>query len=166
MSGEIAVKAFGKLNVYYIKQDNEENDDESNIRLDIGKLEKSYKDLEENLKQKKNQVTTMEKEIRKLSSLPSMEDLIKEKQILNDSVVELTDEVYKLTARPSDDVQVSVEETKNIDVSYEKNLSAYRKRKRICMDIVDNIMDGYPKSKKKLIEEIGIETDDQVGFKI
>lgn len=75
------------------------------IRLDIGKLENSYKDLEENLKQKKIQIASNEKEIRKLISLPSMEDLIKEKQILNDTVVELTDEVYKLSARP-DDVQV------------------------------------------------------------
>lgn len=76
-------------------------------RLDIGKLENSYRDLEENLKQKKSQVTSMEKEIRKLNSLPSMEDLIKEKQNLNDAIVELTDEVFKLSALP-DDVQVSV----------------------------------------------------------
>lgn len=75
------------------------------IRLDIGKLENSYKDLEENLKQKKSQVTSMEKEIRKLTSLPSMEDLIKEKQILVAAVAELTDEVYQLSACP-DDVQV------------------------------------------------------------
>lgn len=34
------------------------------------------------------------------------------------------------------------------------------------MDIVDSIMDGYPKSKKKLVEDIGMETDDQAGFKL
>lgn len=75
------------------------------IRLDIGKLENGYKDLEENLKQKKSQITSMEKEIRKLNAMPSMEDLIKEKRDLNDAIVELTDQVYKLSA-PPDDVQV------------------------------------------------------------
>lgn len=34
------------------------------------------------------------------------------------------------------------------------------------MDIIDNVMEGYPKSKKKLLEDIGIETDVQVGFQI
>lgn len=75
------------------------------IRLDIGKLENGYKDLEENLKQKKSQITSMEKEIRKLNAMPSMEDLIKEKRDLNDAIVELTDQVYKLSAPPND-VQV------------------------------------------------------------
>lgn len=56
--------------------------------------------------------------------------------------------------------------SKLIDADYEKYLSSYRKRKRICMDIVDNIMEGCSKPKKKLVDEIGIETDDQVGFKI
>ena len=31
------------------------------------------------------------------------------------------------------------------------------------MSIVDAIMEGYPRSKKELLEEIGIETDEDVG---
>lgn len=43
---------------------------------------------------------------------------------------------------------------------------AYRKRKRMCNDMVDAIMEGYPKTKKALIADIGLETDEEVGFNV
>ena len=42
----------------------------------------------------------------------------------------------------------------------------WRKRKRICMNIVDAILENYPKSKKVLFEEIGLETEEDLGIKI
>ena len=40
----------------------------------------------------------------------------------------------------------------------EKSTRELRKRKRICLDILDNILEGgYPKPKKALYDEIGIE---------
>lgn len=48
----------------------------------------------------------------------------------------------------------------------DKNLQEYRKRKRLCNDMIDGIMEGYPKPKKKLIEDTEIETDEAVGFDI
>ncbi|KAJ8928872.1 hypothetical protein NQ314_018493 [Rhamnusium bicolor] len=49
---------------------------------------------------------------------------------------------------------------------YEKYLSDYKKRKRICMDVVNSILENYSKSKKHLFEDIGIETDEDVGFSL
>lgn len=49
---------------------------------------------------------------------------------------------------------------------HEAAVSLYRKRKRMCTDILDAILESYPHSRKKLYEEIGIETDESVGFKL
>ena len=42
----------------------------------------------------------------------------------------------------------------------------YLKRKRMCMNIIDGIMEGFPKTKQKLMEDIEIETDEATGFKL
>ena len=34
----------------------------------------------------------------------------------------------------------------------------------MCTDMLDAIMEGYPKTKKALIADIGLETDEEVGF--
>jgi 26S proteasome regulatory subunit (ATPase 3-interacting protein) len=42
----------------------------------------------------------------------------------------------------------------------------WRKRKRISNDILNAILENYPKNKKTLFEEIVIETDEDVGASI
>lgn len=42
----------------------------------------------------------------------------------------------------------------------------WRKRRRMAMDILDAILEGYPKKKKDLFDDIGIETDEDVGVKL
>ena len=39
----------------------------------------------------------------------------------------------------------------------------WRKRKRMATEILDSILESWPKSKKSLYEEIGVETDESVG---
>lgn len=55
-------------------------------------------------------------------------------------------------------------ELKAVEQKYEKYLNAYKKRKRLCKDMIDTIMESYPGTQKKLVDDIGIETDEDVGF--
>ena len=50
----------------------------------------------------------------------------------------------------------------NIDLS----LQEWRKRKRSCMEVVNSILENYPKSKKILLEDIGVETDEDAGVSL
>lgn len=50
--------------------------------------------------------------------------------------------------------------------NHSEAVALYKKRKRMCTDILDAILENYPHSKNKLYEEIGIETDESVGFKL
>jgi len=45
----------------------------------------------------------------------------------------------------------------------ERCMKEWRKRKRIALDIVNAVLEGYPKGKKALFEEVGVETDEDVG---
>lgn len=48
----------------------------------------------------------------------------------------------------------------------DKKLQEFYKRKRLSLNMIDAIMEGYPKSKQKLIEDTEIETDEAAGFDI
>ena len=46
---------------------------------------------------------------------------------------------------------------------HETNTGQWRKRKRMATEILDSILESWPKSKKSLYDEIGVETDESVG---
>ncbi|KAJ8979465.1 hypothetical protein NQ317_002815 [Molorchus minor] len=63
-------------------------------------------------------------------------------------------------------IEICPKEKIETEKGYERYLDQYRKRKRMCMDILDSILENYPKSKKHLFDEIGIETDEDAGFSV
>jgi 26S proteasome regulatory subunit, ATPase 3, interacting protein len=77
------------------------------------------------------------------------------------SVQKLRDQikVYK-----SKNTTIDPAEQKKVEKQYEKYATAYRKRKRMCTDMLDAILEGYPKTKKHLLEEVGVETDEDAKF--
>lgn len=54
-------------------------------------------------------------------------------------------------------VKVSPTDFKKAQQVKEKSSTELRKRKRICLEILDQILENYPKNKKALYDEIGIE---------
>ena len=58
---------------------------------------------------------------------------------------------------------MSPEEKDRILANREKHLREWRKRKRMAVDACDAILEHYPKSKREFFEEVGIETDEDVG---
>ena len=36
----------------------------------------------------------------------------------------------------------------------------------MASDVLDSVLDGWPKSKQSLLEEIGVDTDESVGVSI
>lgn len=65
----------------------------------------------------------------------------------------------KLEEFSQNKVKVSAADFKKAQQLKEKSTTELRKRKRICLDILDQILENYPKSKKALLEEVGVETD-------
>lgn len=82
----------------------------------------------------------------------------------------MEEEVSRLKKKLSDlqenQVLISKEEKDKINSENEKMVKMWRKRRRMAMDILDAILEGYPKKKKDLFDDIGIETDEDVGVKL
>lgn len=72
----------------------------------------------------------------------------------------------KLSDLQENQVLISKEEKDKINSENEKMVKMWRKRRRMAMDILDAILEGYPKKKKDLFDDIGIETDEDVGVKL
>lgn len=62
--------------------------------------------------------------------------------------------------------QLDPEEFAQLQRARDKYRTEFVKRKRLCNDMIDAIMEGYPKSRHKLIEDTEIETDEAAGFNI
>jgi 26S proteasome regulatory subunit (ATPase 3-interacting protein) len=112
------------------------------------------KDVEKDLEKKSVQ-------LKKLQLLPTREEVLRRKKILEE---EIKDVQLKLESFQGKSYEKKDKE--KIEKEYGSVLKEYKKRKRLCTEMVEAIFENYPKSKKHLLQEIGIETDDSVGFQI
>lgn len=155
---KIKEKVYGKQKVYCIIQENDT--DPSKLQEDISQMDQKINDLQEKFTANDDRIKATESELKNFQNSLTTDEARAEKN-------RLTKEVEKLKAKLKDlqenSVPISAETKEKIEKEHEKNMKAYKKRKRICMDIVNSIMEGYPKKKKDLLEEVGIETDEEVG---
>nr|XP_021197460.2 homologous-pairing protein 2 homolog [Helicoverpa armigera] len=157
-AGKIKCKLYGKQKVYAAIQ--VDTVTEESDKTDYDAL---FKTLTQELADKTNALKTVEINLKNLTSTPT-----------TDSAKTTIDEIKNRTEATEKKLEilktstevVSVEEKKIIMTEHEKLLKEYRKRKRICSDMLDAVLEGYPKSKKTLIEELCIETDEMVNFKL
>ncbi|XP_075227681.1 homologous-pairing protein 2 homolog [Lycorma delicatula] len=155
--GKIREKTYGKQKVYSIVQPDEDDPQES----ELNEIETEVLNMSENLRTAELNLKSCESQLQELLSTPTTEEGKKKEELLNDIVEKLQN---KLKVLSENTIQVSSEEREMIKKEREKCVKEYRKRKRICMDIIDAILEGYPKDKKSLISELGIETDEDVNM--
>ena len=61
---------------------------------------------------------------------------------------------------------ITADDKAKIVKQHETSTAHWRKRKRMATDILDSVLESWPKTKKCLYEEIGVETDESVGVSI
>ncbi|KAF9423353.1 hypothetical protein HW555_001162 [Spodoptera exigua] len=157
-AGKIKCKLYGKQKVYAAIQTDSVKEDE-----DVTDYDALFKSLTQELADKTNTLKTIETNLKNLVSTPTT--TAAKTQI--DEIKNRTEAIVnKLEILKNSTEVVSVEEKKSILGGHEKMLKEYRKRKRICNDMLEAVLEGYPKSKKNLLEELCIETDEMVDFKL
>ncbi|CAG2245194.1 PSMC3IP [Mytilus edulis] len=99
------------------------------------------------------------------SQFPDVDDNeIKEMDV---EIVRLSELVQKLRSLNSsistEDAEKEVNSlNEDIYKMREKFVKEWRKRKRLTNDVLGAILEGYPKTKKQLYEDVGIETDEDL----
>lgn len=69
----------------------------------------------------------------------------------------------KLSDLTENRVLVSKEEQDSVKKESEGMTKQWRKRRRLALDMLDAILEGYSHTKVHLYEEIGVETDQDAG---
>ncbi|KAJ2941327.1 hypothetical protein O0L34_g3527 [Tuta absoluta] len=157
-SGKIKCKLYGKQKVYAaIQVDNVVGDD------DQEDYDTKIKTLTNNLSTKSEALKATEISLKTLTSAPTNTMAKAKIEELNNVIENLNKKLE--TLRNSTEV-ISAEDKKAILGEHDKLLREYRKRKRISSDMIEAIMEGYPKSKKCLLDELCVETDEMVNFKL
>jgi len=158
VDGKLIEKTYGKQKVYAINQ----NQFVSSVEDNIGQMDLKISTLTHEVTINEEAAIKAEKELKSIISSITTEEASKQ-------LIEVSEENKKLENKfqelSKNRVKVSTNDFKKVQQLKQKSVSEWRKRKRICVDMMDAILEGYPKGKKALIEEVGIELDED-GTKI
>ena len=112
---------------------------------------------------KNQELKQAEAKLKELQSQPTNAEAESQIAELESMVCNMEERLYKLSNEQN---LVTKEEKESISKNHELAIKEWRKRKRMCTNVIDAILESYPKSKKDFFEEVGIETDEDMGVKI
>ncbi|KAG8237066.1 hypothetical protein J437_LFUL005173 [Ladona fulva] len=153
-------KTYGKQKVYAYNQTRESANFDANsssdidgdierINSEVSKLEKEIKESEAKLSMVRASLTTADAE-RELSKITS-------------EVERLRGELKDIKSNPE---TVSSAEREKIISTHAKYVKEWRTRKNQCMQMVLTILENLPKNKVSFMQELGMETDEDVNVSI
>lgn len=157
---KIFEKTYGKQKIYCICQEQENiatnmDDELKGMDRHINTLTSELDEINKQLRAKTGKLQEQQKKM-------TVDEAISEKNKLEKEILALKEELksFEECSKP-----ISESERVKVCEEYHKYEKEYKRRKRIFQDIINQIMDNYPKSEKVLLGEIGVETDEDVGFK-
>ncbi|XP_072385858.1 homologous-pairing protein 2 homolog [Diabrotica undecimpunctata] len=157
---QVREKAYGKQKVYCIVQGTSES--ASNLREKLLEMDREINEINMKLKGVSEQYKTKSKLISDAKGKISLSSALHQKA----NIEQQTEEIKNKLNQYSGKELVCPQKKSQVLKEYEKFLKETKKRRRIGMDMLNAILENYPKTKKHLFEDIGIETDDDVGFSL
>ncbi|CAG8484879.1 11329_t:CDS:2 [Paraglomus occultum] len=150
--GEVTHKPYGKQSVYVINQNQFElpsSDDLASMDVKIDTLKTEIMEYTEKNKQ-------LQSVLNGLNNSLTNEQIKERLKTLED---ENKRNEERLNILRSGTKQVSSDDKKRIDASYEMNRKFWKQRKKLFDDIFKTLMEYIPQKPQEFIEEIGIEED-------
>lgn len=152
-------KAYGNQRVYCIVQ---QNVDLSNLEGNLKELDRKINEISAKLKSKDEELQVKISELKSLKTKMTADEATRSLNSLKNEIELLKEKIGNFSETEAE--PITPEYASKITTSYEKFLKLFKQRKRLCKEMTDAILEGYPKTKKQLLEEIGIETDEDAGF--
>jgi 26S proteasome regulatory subunit (ATPase 3-interacting protein) len=117
-------------------------------------LQAHYNEQCRKLKELENEVRSEETTFNSLKCSMTLEEAQKERDRLEEYNIQLSSKLNELMENSGTGNLSQLK--KETESNLKKYNHEYSKRKRICNDILDCILESYPGSKKQLFAEIGI----------
>ncbi|XP_011871400.1 PREDICTED: homologous-pairing protein 2 homolog [Vollenhovia emeryi] len=153
--GKVLEKVYGKQKIYCVVQEST-HDVYEFMRIEK-ELESHANDFENKYREVAKEVKEQEALLASLKSTLTLEEAQKEKDTLQQSVRQLTHKLDELM-----ESDVSIEDLQKSKRKAQDNLDKYKreylKRKKMCVEIIDCILQNFSGSKDELYEEIGIDS--------
>ncbi|KAF1507406.1 hypothetical protein FQV19_0014476, partial [Eudyptula minor] len=99
----------------------------------------------------------MEAELKDLNSSMTTPEMAREMEELRKDCASYTEKLERIKSATN---HVTPEEKERVCSQQKLYCKEWRRRKRMATELLEAILEGYPKSKKQFFEEVGIETDE------
>ncbi|KAM9368744.1 homologous-pairing protein 2 homolog [Phaethornis superciliosus] len=154
--GSIREKTYGKQKIYFADQEQLPAASDAELRAldgEIAALSSKVQTLQQSCRQ-------MEGELKDLNSSMTTPEMIKELEVLRKECGSYTEKLERIKSATN---HVTPEEKEKVCSEQRLYHREWRRRKRMATELLEAILEGYPKSKKQFLEEVGIETDEDQG---
>ncbi|XP_029997355.1 homologous-pairing protein 2 homolog [Sphaeramia orbicularis] len=153
LEGKIKEKTYGKQKIYFADQAQFKDINEEDLKAmdcQISELSAEVQSLTQDCRQ-------LDAELKELNSSLTTEEMTSEIQELK---VECSGCKARLEKIKSATNHVTPEEKEKVYKERSVYVKEWKKRKRLASDMMNAILEGYPKSKKDFLDEVGVETDE------
>ncbi|XP_041319015.1 homologous-pairing protein 2 homolog [Pyrgilauda ruficollis] len=154
--GSVREKVYGKQKIYFADQEQLPAASDAELRGLDGEIAARSGQLQA-LQQS---CRHMETELKDLNSSMTTPEIAREIEALRKDCASYAEKLERIKSATN---HVTPEEKEKVCREQQLYRREWRRRKRMATELLDAILEGYPKSKKQFFEEVGIETDEDHG---
>jgi len=151
-------KNYGKSKIYVVHQSQFPHVDDK----ELSALDSEICALTEKLQQLQAALQKCNAETNALLLSPTTTEALQQVKNLTAEIASLEQKLQKLKSGQTIDPNMK----KKIFDEHKTNVGHWRKRKRMTTDLMNAVLEGYPKTKKHFLEEVGLETDEELNIKM
>ncbi|XP_056143436.1 homologous-pairing protein 2 homolog isoform X2 [Lampris incognitus] len=153
LEGKIRQKIYGKQKIYFADQSQFPEVKDADLKA----MDCQISDLNTQVQSITSSCRQLDTELKELNSSLTTEQIISEIQDLKAECAEYRARLDKIKSATN---HVTPEEKEKVYKERTVYVKEWKKRKRLASDMINAILEGYPKSKKQFLEEAGVETDE------
>ncbi|XP_030264548.1 homologous-pairing protein 2 homolog [Sparus aurata] len=153
LEGKIKEKTYGKQKIYFADQAQFKDVKDADLKAmdcQISELSAELQSLTQSCRQ-------LDAELKELSSALTTEEMVSEIQELKEECSGYRARLQKIKSARN---HITPEEKEKVYKERDVYVKEWKKRKRLASDMINAILEGYPKSKKEFLDEVGVETDE------
>ncbi|XP_027898614.1 homologous-pairing protein 2 homolog isoform X2 [Xiphophorus couchianus] len=151
--GKIKEKMYGKQKIYFADQSQFRDVSDADLKA----MDKQISELSAEVQTLTQSCRQLDTELKELNSSLTTEEMMAEIQELKAECSGYRERLEKIKSATN---HVTPEEKEKVYKERDVYVKEWKKRKRLASDMMNAILEGYPKSKKEFLEEVGVETDE------
>ncbi|XP_020508156.1 homologous-pairing protein 2 homolog [Labrus bergylta] len=153
LEGKIKEKAYGKQKIYFADQSQFKDVNDADLKA----MDRQISELSAEVQSLTQTCRQLDAELKELNSSLTTKEIQSEIQELKAECSGYRGRLEKIKSATN---HVTPEEKEKVCKERNVYVKEWKKRKRMASDMMNQILEGYPKSKKEFLDEVGVETDE------